>query len=109
MCIEGGQRHRQYEAAAASARALRQQFTAYGKVLDRVEVFKYLGRLVAMNINDTQAINANIAKARRTWARLHKVLRGENAELGTCALFYRATVQAVLLFSAETWNRRLQP
>ena len=65
MCVEGGRRHRQYEAAAASARALRRQFTAYGDVLERVEVFKYLGRLVAMDDEDDQAITANIAKARR--------------------------------------------
>ena len=70
----GGERRRQYEAAAASARALRQQFTAYGEVLERVEVFKYLGRLVSMEDEDAPAINANIAKARRAWARLLKVL-----------------------------------
>ena len=104
FCVEGGRRHRQHEAAAAAALALRQQFSAYGEVLERVEVFRYLGRLVSMDDEDAQAIGANIKKARRAWAQLHKVLRGENAEPGTCASFYRATVQAVLLFASETWN-----
>ena len=83
---------------------MEQEFTAYGKPLRRVEVFKYLGRLVSMDEEDAPAINANIAKARRAWGRLSKVLRGKNAEPGTCAAFYRATVQAILLFSSETWN-----
>ena len=104
MCIVGGERHRQHEAAAASARALRQQFTAYGEVLERVEVFKYLGRLMSMDDEDGPAVNANLRKARRAWARLSKVLRGENAAPGTSASFYRATVQAVLLFLLETWS-----
>ena len=36
--------------------------------------------------------------------RLSKVLKGEQADTQTCSQFYRATVQAVLLFSSETWN-----
>ena len=46
-----------YEAAAAFAKALRQQFTVYGEVLDRVKVFKYLGRLITMTMDEeaTQA------------------------------------------------------
>ena len=51
-CRERGQRRRQHEAAANAALALREQFTAYGDVLERVEVFKYLGRLLAMDDND---------------------------------------------------------
>ena len=62
MCIAGGRRHRQYEAAAAAAQALRHQFTAYGDVLERVEVFKYLGRLVAMDDSDEQAMCRTSAK-----------------------------------------------
>ncbi|EJK48809.1 hypothetical protein THAOC_32362, partial [Thalassiosira oceanica] len=34
----------QYAAAAKNARALEEEFTAYGEILERVEVFKYLGR-----------------------------------------------------------------
>ena len=32
------------------------------------------------------------------------VLKGENASPKVCAKFYRAVVQAVLLFGSETWN-----
>ena len=43
-------------------------------------------------------------RARKCWARLHRVLRAETADPRTCATFYRATVQAVLLFGSETWS-----
>ena len=37
------------------------------------------------------------------WGRLSWVLQKENAPVKVCASFYRATVQAVLLFGSETW------
>ncbi len=54
--------------------------------------------------NDTQAIWANLAKARKAWARVSLVLRAENASPKVCDVFYTATIQAVLLFGSETWN-----
>ena len=35
----------QHEAAVAAGRALQARFTIYNEELERVEVFKYLGRL----------------------------------------------------------------
>jgi len=32
------------------------------------------------------------------------VLRAENATARTCGMFYKATVQAILLFGSETWS-----
>jgi hypothetical protein len=32
------------------------------------------------------------------------VLRAENATPKTCGMFYKATVQAVLLYGSETWS-----
>ena len=40
-------------------------FYAYEEELERVEVFKYLGRLIAFDDDDTQAVRGNLAKARR--------------------------------------------
>jgi hypothetical protein len=75
-----------------------------GEELQRVEVFKYLGRLLLHDDNDTQAMRANLAKARRCWAQVFQVLRSENASPKVCGVFYKATIQAVLLFGSETWN-----
>ena len=72
--------------------------------MERVEVFKYLGRLLAYDDNDVQAVRNNIKKARKCWRRVSRVLRAENASPRVCGMFYKATVQAILLFGSETWN-----
>ena len=93
----------QQKAVSDSAVALDAKFYAYGEELERVEVFKYLGRLIASDDDDTQAVRGNLAKARRVWARISRVLRAENASARVCGMFYKATMQSVLLFGSETW------
>ena len=85
-------------------RALEHTFTAYGETLERVEVFQYLGRLVSYTDDDQQAMRSNLMKGRRTWARISRVLRAENAEPRVCGMFYKATVQAIVLYGSESWN-----
>ena len=57
----------QHEAAARSQDALQQDFFCGGDELERVEVFKYLRRMLEYNDNDTQAMRANLKKVRRCW------------------------------------------
>jgi len=102
MCKDGVERKVQYAAAERAHLALQQTFRAYGAELERVEVFKYLGRLLAYN--DAQAVRGNLKKARSIWARLSRTIRAENASPGACGIFYKATVQSILLFGSETWN-----
>ena len=94
----------QYDAAANSQLALGQSFSTYREELDQVEVFKYLGRMLAYDDNDTQAMQSNLKKAWWCWAQLSCVLRVKDATPTVCGVFYKATVQAVLLFGSETWN-----
>ena len=50
-------KHRkQRETAVSSALALRQQFMVHRDVLERVELLKYLGRMMAKDDDDIQAI-----------------------------------------------------
>ncbi len=79
-------------------------FTAYGEELERVEVFEYLGRLIAYDDANNQAMRLNLRKERGCWTQILRVLRAENATARTCGMFYKATVQAVLLYGNETWN-----
>jgi hypothetical protein len=79
-------------------------FTAYGERLERVEVFKCLGRLLAYNNNDARAVRGNLKKVRAIWLRLSRTIRAENASPRVCGIFYKATVQSILLFGSETWN-----
>ncbi len=79
-------------------------FMAYGEELEWVEVFKYLGWLIAYDNANTQAMRLNLRKAQGCWAWILHVLRAENANARTCRMFYTATVQAVLLYGSETWS-----
>jgi len=67
-------------------------------------VFKYLGRLLAQDDDDVQAVRQQIRKARGTWAHVGQMLRGENAKPRVAAKFYKAVVQSVLLYGSETWK-----
>ena len=49
------------------------------------------------------AVLHNTRKARQVWGRLGELLRREGAEQTLLAKFYRAVVQAVILFGADTW------
>jgi hypothetical protein len=40
----------------------------------------------------------------KSWGQVSHVLRAENASPKVCGVFYKATVQAVLLFGSETWK-----
>ncbi len=70
--------------------------------LERVEVFKYLGRLLAYNDNDARAVRGNLRKAQGIWARLSRTIRSENASPHVCGVFYKATLQSMLLVGSET-------
>ncbi len=102
-CQVGVEQKKQREAAVTLALALRQQFSVHGDVLEQVEVFKYLGHLLAQDDDDIQAIRAQLRKARATWARVGQVLRAENVPPRIAAKFYIAVVQAVLLYGSEMW------
>jgi hypothetical protein len=104
LCREGWDKKVQHEAAETARVALSQSFTAYGDELERVEVFKYLGWLLAYDDNNTQAMQGNLKKARKSWGWVSRILRAENASPKVCGVFYIPIVQAVLLFGSETWK-----
>ena len=66
-----------------------------------MELFKYLGRLLAMDDNDVKAIRANLKKAQKCWKMLSRFPRAENMDAQVCGMFYKAVVQAVLLLGSE--------
>jgi hypothetical protein len=78
-CQVGVEHCLQQEAAVTSALALRQQFMVHGDVLEWVEVYKYLRRMMAQDDDDLQAIRAQLWKACFTWARVGQLLWSKNA------------------------------
>jgi hypothetical protein len=73
-CRAGTECRHQRDMAIRLALALRQQFRIQDQVLEQVNVFKYLGRLLSQDEDDIQAVRAQLRKARSTWARVGSVL-----------------------------------
>jgi hypothetical protein len=95
-------RQLQRESAVFSALALRRKFTINGSVLERIKVFKYLGCLLAQDNDDAQAIWQQMRKAWGVLARVGHVLRGENIMPWVASKFYKAVIQAILLYGSKT-------
>ena len=102
-CQEMTAKREQREAVKKCARAMDVKFYAYGQELERVDFFKYLGKLTSNDDKDAKAIRSNLKKARRTWARMSHVCRSENVPPKTAGLFYTTVIQSVLLFGSEVW------
>ncbi len=69
-------------------------------------MLRYLNTLVALaqDDDDAQAIQQQLQKARGVWACVGQVLHGKNTAPRIAAKFYKAVIQAVLLYGSETWN-----
>ena len=74
-----------------------------GRQIKSVPRFTYLGRVMTAGDDDWPALAGNLAKARKSWGRLQGILRREGATPRISGTFFKAVVQQVLLFGAETW------
>ena len=54
-------------------------FQAYGKPLEKVNFLKCLGRVMTTVNDDWMAVVGNVKKARKSWARLTRILGREGA------------------------------
>ncbi len=59
---------------------------------------------LAQDNDDAQAIRQQMRKAQEVWAQVGQELRGENVMPWVAAKFYKAVVQAILLYGSKTWN-----
>ena len=92
----------QHVPALCGAAALRQRFTAKGKPLKQVQLFKYLGRIIAYGGSDVPVARRQLARARAVWGRLSKVIAKESVPAPVAGMFYQAVVAAVLLYGSES-------
>jgi hypothetical protein len=69
-----------------------------------VETFRYLERLLASNNSDWPTIYYNLKKAQARWGMISRVLERDGASPKAMGMFYKAVVQAVLLYGCETWT-----
>jgi hypothetical protein len=104
VCFLGAERQTQQDLAILAALALRKLFHVEEEVSEKVDLFRYLGRILALDDDDVQAVRQQIKKAQEIWARVDRVLTGENTPLKVSTKFYKAIVQSVLLYGSKTWN-----
>ena len=78
-------------------------FEAYGKQLEAVPSFKYLGRIMTSGDDDWPAVAGKLAKARNSWGRLTRILSREGADKRISRKFFKSVVKQVLLFGEEMW------
>ena len=87
------------KARAGTERAFRE----YSHPLTNVAAFKYLDRILSSVDCDWTEVVVNLRKARKKWARMSRILGQEGANAQTSGTFFKAVVQAVLLFGSEMW------
>ena len=103
QCRTGAERKIRRLAAAEGEAATERAFKAYGRRLNSVKEFRYLGRVLTATDDDWPAVARNLQKERATWGRLARILGREGADPKVSRNFYIAVTQQVLLFGAETW------
>ena len=104
LCHQGTKLH-QTEALLESCCLAREVvFSVHGIPLESVSSFNYLGRPLSNFGDDWYALRKNLDKAHLHWTLISRVLVREKASPRVSAMFYKVAVQAVLLYSCETWS-----
>jgi hypothetical protein len=103
LCRKGAQRNKQKLKNLQCIRASRRTFQIQDALIETVTDFQYLGRTITSRDSDWMAARRNLHKARQRWMCISRVLARESATPRISALFYKATIQTVLLFGSETW------
>ena len=103
-CKDGTTRRQKLLQARRQEAATEVKFKVDGQELKKVKQFKYLGRLLDEGDNDDYAALRQLGRAREKWGRISQMLRGQAASPRARGYFYKAIVQAVLLYGSETWT-----
>ena len=103
MCKQGAGKKIRRMAEAELRDSTERAFEAYGKPLETVATFKYLGQVMTARDDDWPAVARNLVKARKSWGRLSRISSREGADKRMSGNFFKVVVQAVIIFGAETW------
>ena len=103
MCRSGAEKKRRQLAEEEVRDSAEMAFEVYGEQLQAVPSFKYLERILTEGEDDWPTVAGNLGKARKSWVRLQGILSMEGATKRVLGNFFKAVVQQVLLFGAETW------
>ena len=67
-------------------------FQAYGRPLETVNYFKYLGWVLTASDDDWPAVVGSLRKSRKIWAQMMRVLVREGANPRVSGTFFKAVV-----------------
>ena len=84
--------------------AMEVQFFVSGQPIKRVSRFRYLGRILSDDDDDNHAALRQLNRAKEKWAQFNAILRSQGASPCVRGYFYKAVVQAVLLYGSESWT-----
>ena len=102
MCKRGTERKRRRLAEAEIRESTEMAFEVYGQQIQSVPWFTYLGRLMTAGDDDWPSVAENLVKARKSWGRMQGIMRRGGATTRISGNLFKAAVQQVLLFGAET-------
>ena len=74
MCKKVAERKRRRMAEAELRDSTERPFEAYGKPLEAVATFNYLGWVMTAGDDDWPAVAGNLVKARKSWVRMSRIL-----------------------------------
>ena len=103
MCRGGAYKKRRRLAEAEVRDSAEMAFEVYREQIQTAPRFKYLGRILTEGDDDCPAVAGNLEKARKSWGRLQGILSREGTTKQVSGNFFKAVVQQVLMFGAETW------
>ena len=78
-------------------------FQDYGRPIETVTSFKYLGRGMTASKEYLPAVVGILWNSQKIWARLTRILEREGSIPRVSGMFFTAVVQAVLIFGLEMW------
>ena len=78
-------------------------FQTYLRPISTLSSFKYLGKVLTAAYDNWEAVISNLSKVCKSWVRMSCILGGYEANARVSGLFYKAVVQAVLIYRLEMW------
>ena len=102
-CTQREERKRQQLLAEEEREVTTRNFSAYGRPLEMVNSFKYLGQVISATDDNWSVMVRNLSQAKKFWIRMSRILIREGAAPRVFGLFFKAVIQAVLLLGADTW------
>ena len=87
--------------------SVERSFQGYGRPLDMVTLFKYLGRVLTAADDNWTALVGDLWKARNSWARLARILGREDPSIWISRMLFKAVVHVdvVNFFSSKIRSR----